>query len=170
MKRDYRVRCVDGVVSTDDIIPGRYKHMYSDPAQLAPHVFESRLPGFAASVAVGDAIWCDDTFGIGSSREQAATSLLAAGLRAVIAPRFGRIFFRNAWNVGLWLITAPRPPSAHEGGRIAVDWDEGLIEGAFDPVSFAPPPGRIREMVEAGGLLAWVRRRVQPGAGTGRAP
>jgi 3-isopropylmalate dehydratase small subunit len=102
----HRIRIGPGPVSTDDIIPGRYKHMYTDPKELAPHVFENLLPGFARSLSPGDAIYCPDTFGIGSSREQAVTSLLAAGVVVVLAPRFGRIFFRNAWNLGLLVLEA----------------------------------------------------------------
>src|SRR3954470_22866685 len=96
-----RTRNVAGVISTDDIIPARYKHSFVDPADMAKHVFENLLPGFAATLRTGDVILGSDTFGVGSSREQAVSSLLASGVKAVIAPRFGRIFFRNAWNLGL---------------------------------------------------------------------
>src|SRR4051812_4489461 len=107
-------------MSTDDIIPGRYKHMFTDTAELAKHVFENALPGFAASLQEGDALWSAETFGIGSSREQAVSSLQAAGVRAVLAPRFGRIFFRNSWNLGLIAIEITGPAPA-EGEQIDLD-------------------------------------------------
>src|SRR3954470_7689779 len=97
-KSSLRVRPIHGVISTDDIIPARYKNMYTDPKVLANHVFENLLPGFAKTLQPADALVGYDTFGIGSSREQAVTSLSAAGVRAIFAPRFGRIFFRNSWN------------------------------------------------------------------------
>lgn len=151
------VRCINGVVSTDDIIPGRYKHMYSDPKDLAPHVFENLIPGFAGSLTRGDAIWSDSIFGIGSSREQAATALLAAGVDVVLAPRFGRIFYRNAWNVGLGLIEVDDvTPAALEGQTIEVDWSTGKITGSFGNVSFAVPPKRLMAVRQCGGLLNWV--------------
>jgi 3-isopropylmalate/(R)-2-methylmalate dehydratase small subunit len=156
----HRVRMISGTVSTDDIIPGQYKHMYSDPKELAPHVFENLLPGFAATLVEGDAIWSDSIFGIGSSREQAVTALLAAGPRLIIAPRFGRIFFRNAWNLGLGLIEANIPrASAVEGTSIAVDWTRGRLSGAFGTIEFAAAPPKLMEIRRAGGLLNWVIAR-----------
>lgn len=155
-----RVRCISGTVSTDDIIPGRYKHMYSDPRHLAPHVFENLIPGFAGSLRDGDAIWSDSIFGIGSSREQAATSLLAAGVKVVLAPRFGRIFYRNAWNVGLGLIELERLEDEQlEGATITVDWSTGVVQGSFAELRFAVPPPRLMEVRKAGGLLKWVIAR-----------
>ena len=155
-----RVRCLSGTVSTDDIIPGRYKHMYSDPKHLAPHVFENLIPGFAGSLKTGDAIWSDSIFGIGSSREQAATSLLAAGVQVVLAPRFGRIFYRNAWNVGLGLIELAPPAGASlEGAGITVDWATGIVGGPFGEMRFAVPPPRLMEIRRSGGLLNWVIAR-----------
>ena len=150
-----RVRRVAGAISTDDIIPARYKHMYTDPAQLAPHVFEARFPGFAATLAPGDAIVSADIFGIGSSREQAVSALRACGVRMVIAPEFGRIFFRNAWNLGVPAIEAPVEAFA-EGREFRAD----LAEGRFDPSDlprFAAPPARLLDMVAAGGLLELIK-------------
>ena len=158
----FRLREIAGVISTDDIIPGRYKHMHADPDKLAAHVFENRFPGMAATFREGDAIWCDATFGIGSSREQAATSLLAAGVRLVIAPGFGRIFFRNAWNVGLRLIALPRPDQPVEGQSVSVDWERGVLFAEAGPQEFTPPPERILRIADAGGLLLWVRQSADP--------
>lgn len=153
----HRVRRVEGPLSTDDIIPGRYKHMYTDPNSLAPHVFEGRFPGLAASFTAGDMLCCDDIFGIGSSREQAATSLLAAGVVVVAAPAFGRIFFRNAWNVGLRLIEADLSATADEGEDVWVDWAGGSVQAGAKTADFLPPADRVREIADCGGLLRWVQ-------------
>ncbi len=157
MTETFRIRIISGTVSTDDIIPGKYKHASADPAVLAPHVFENYLPGFAATLQSGDALWSDSIFGIGSSREQAATSLLAAGVKVVIAPNFGRIFYRNAWNIGLRLIEIGtiRSPKL-DGEAITVDWESGSVAGPFGELGFARPPKRLMDIIEAGGLINWI--------------
>jgi 3-isopropylmalate/(R)-2-methylmalate dehydratase small subunit len=159
-----RIRRVAGVISTDDIIPGRYKHMYTDAKELAKHVFENLLPGFAATLKDGDALYCNDTFGIGSSREQAVSSLMAAGVKAVLAPRFGRIFFRNAWNLGLISVEIAELP-VEECQLINLDAANGKLTGPFGAVSFVPPPPAMLQMIAAGGLLALVRERLRAEAG-----
>jgi 3-isopropylmalate/(R)-2-methylmalate dehydratase small subunit len=154
----YRVRLISGIISTDDIIPGRYKHMHADPSHLAPHVFENRWPGFASTLREGDAICSNELFGIGSSREQAVTSLLAVGVRLVVAPQFGRIFFRNAWNLGLGVIEASRPlPSNMDETGISVDWESGRLWGSGLELTFAIPPRRLMDIRSAGGLISWVK-------------
>ena len=75
-----RVRRIDRIISTDDIIPGRYKHMFTDTSELAKHVFENIFPGLAETFREGDVIISSTIFGIGSSREQAVSSLLAAAV------------------------------------------------------------------------------------------
>ncbi|MEH2123778.1 LeuD/DmdB family oxidoreductase small subunit [Nostoc sp.] len=154
-----RVRQVFGVVSTDDIIPGRYKHASTDPSELATHVFENMVPGLAATFKPGDVISCDDTFGIGSSREQAVSSLLAAGVVAVFAPRFGRIFFRNSWNLGLLAIEIDSLP-ALEGEIIDLEPSQGLVKTPSGIVQFTPPSTEMLEMVKHGGLLAQIRKQL----------
>lgn len=154
----HRVRLVPGTISTDDIIPGRYKHMYTDPRDMAPHVFESLLPGFAATLKPGDALCCPDIFGIGSSREQAVSSLLAAGVTAIFARRFGRIFFRNAWNLGLPVLEL-RDADLAEGEAISVNLERGSIQRASGDLAFEPPPPEMLKMLRAGGLLASVVAR-----------
>jgi len=155
---DCRIRIVRGVISTDDIIPGRYKHMYTNPADLAGHVFENLLPGFAVTLAEGDVLYCPDIFGVGSSREQAVSALQAAGVTAIFAPRFGRIFFRNSWNLGFLAL---------EIGELLVEEEEfvqiNLAEGSILTRSglqhFQPPMPEMLLMRKAGGLLASVKLR-----------
>ena len=149
------VRRVSGSVSTDDILPARYKHLSTDPAVLSAHVFEAMVPGLATrldgSIIVGDAI-----FGLGSSREQAVTSLRAAGVAAVAAPAFGRIFYRNCWNNGLPAIECDLGGVA-DGAEIELDLDAGTLEASGATFDFPAPTGWIRTVVDAGGLLAWVK-------------
>jgi 3-isopropylmalate/(R)-2-methylmalate dehydratase small subunit len=155
-----RVRLIAGVISTDDIIPARYKHMFVEPEDMAKHVFENLLPGFAATVLPGDVLCASDTFGVGSSREQAVSSLLAVGVQAVVAPRFGRIFFRNAWNLGLIPIELSDLPVS-ELDPITLYLAEGRIEGSFGTKAFTPPDRGMLDMIYNGGLLALVQKRMQ---------
>jgi 3-isopropylmalate/(R)-2-methylmalate dehydratase small subunit len=158
-ERTFRVRRVHGVVSTDDILPARYKHSSVDPADFAPHVFENVQPGFAATIRPGDALVGDDTFGIGSSREQAVSALLAAGVGAVLAPAFGRIFFRNAWNLGLLALELDTTDLV-EGSELRVDLEAGRAVAGGREHAFAPVPEDLVEMVRAGGLLARLRTQL----------
>ncbi|HEX8559662.1 MAG TPA: 3-isopropylmalate dehydratase [Pyrinomonadaceae bacterium] len=156
---DCRIRVVGGIISTDDIIPARYKYVTTDPQQMARHVFENLLPGFAATLAEGDALYCPATFGIGSSREQAVSALQAAGVVAVIAPRFGRIFFRNAWNLGLLALEAG-DLDVDEGERVTIDLESGTFSSRGGTRRLNPPAREMLLLREAGGLLARVKARV----------
>ncbi|MEV5499533.1 3-isopropylmalate dehydratase [Nonomuraea fuscirosea] len=159
----HRVRRISGVVSTDDIIPARYKHMHTDPRLLAPHLFEAYRPGFVDTLLPGDAIVSDSIFGIGSSREQAVSTLLANQVSLVIAPRFGRILFRNCWNLALPAIEADTDRLA-EGSMIVLDLGRGEIRcGEQSLARFAPPPAFLLDMIGSGGLLARVRADLRQG-------
>ncbi|MCA9690741.1 MAG: hypothetical protein KC636_14130 [Myxococcales bacterium] len=153
-----RARMMEGPISTDDIIPGKYKHMYTDPADMARHVFENRFPGYAGTLREGDLIACRSIFGIGSSREQAVTSLLAAGVKAVVAPHFGRIFFRNCWNLGLLPIKIADCVIAEEAS-VTLDLVAGALRTPEGTRSFHPPPRFMLDMRAEGGLLERVRNR-----------
>ncbi|MCF3139952.1 MULTISPECIES: hypothetical protein [unclassified Paenarthrobacter] len=148
-----KARFVRGQISTDDIIPARYKHMYTDPADMAPHVFENRFPELASSFEEGDVLIGTDVFGIGSSREQAVSSLMALGIRAIVSPRFGRIFFRNCWNLGIPAIEVDTSRFI-EGRPVRLDLTGGYaIIDENQGISFPPPPQRMIRILENGGLL-----------------
>jgi 3-isopropylmalate/(R)-2-methylmalate dehydratase small subunit len=147
-----RARLVRGVVSTDDILPARYKHESVDPAFLAQHVFE-HFEGFAGgALEAADAIVADDLFGLGSSREQAVSALKAAGVHAVFAPAFGRIFFRNAWNLAMPAIQIALP-SITDGDALLFDLEGGTIEACGVVHRFPPVMPEVLAIYEAGGLL-----------------
>jgi len=148
-------------VNTDVIFPGKYTYTISDPAEMAAHALEDLDPEFAARVKPGDFIVAGKNFGCGSSREQAAVCLVVLGLGGVIAPYFGRIYFRNALNQGLLVAECPEAVAAVEDGdEITVDVEKGQIltpRGAF---RFPPPPPEVMGIIEAGGLADYVRRKL----------
>lgn len=148
-------------VDTDAIIPARYLTT-TDEAVLARHAFEDLAPTFAAEVRRGDVIVAGDNFGCGSSREHAATCLKAAGIEAVIAPSFARIFYRNAINTGLAVhISAEAAAAIAAGDEVEVDGTRGIIRNVTSGASFVSEevPGVIRDIIDAGGLIGWVRGR-----------
>lgn len=162
-----RVYRVSGEVSTDDILPARYKHASTDPEELATHVFEYSEPGLACRLKVSEEpgiLVGNDIFGIGSSREQAVSALKAAGVVAVLSPAFGRIFFRNSWNLGVPAIELDAD-SVQDGERIVIDLERGLCQSENYTLGFEAIEGTLIDMVAAGGLLA----QLAAGAGLPRA-
>jgi 3-isopropylmalate/(R)-2-methylmalate dehydratase small subunit len=148
-------------VDTDVLAPGHaMKHGIE---VIARHCLESVRPEFAGAVRPGDVIVAGPNFGIGSSREQAAAVLVQLGVAAVIAPSYSGLYFRNAFNVGLLLLTCEQAGQIEEGERIAFDARAGRIARA-DGQSLAaePIPAFLLDMVEAGGLLAQLQQRFQP--------
>lgn len=158
---------VSGAVSTDDILPARYKHASTDPEELATHVFEYSEPGLAGRLKISEErgiLVGNSIFGIGSSREQAVSALKAAGVVAVLSPAFGRIFFRNCWNLGVPAIELDTD-SVRDGDRIVIDLERGLCQSGNYTLEFEAIEGTLIEMVAAGGLLA----QLAAGAGLPRA-
>lgn len=146
-------------VDTDQLAPGHtMKHGLEVTAR---HCLEALRPDFAAGVKRGDVIVAGPRFGIGSSREQAASVLVQLGVAAVIAPSFSGLYFRNAFNVGLLLLTCPQAGTIADGEAIAFDARLGRI--ALDDgrvLACDPIPGFLLDMVEAGGLLPQLKKRL----------
>ena len=139
---------------------------------VAQHCLEALRPQFALEVRAGDVIVAGPNFGIGSSREQAAAALVHLGIAAVIAPSFGGLFFRNAFNVGLLLLTCRDAEALGDGERIEFDAQEGVVRCVADVhgrdlqgrgalFDCEPLPPFLLERVQAGGLLAQLKRRFQ---------
>jgi 3-isopropylmalate/(R)-2-methylmalate dehydratase small subunit len=145
-------------VDTDALAPGHaMKHGIE---VIAGHCLESLRPDFAGGVRPGDVIVAGPNFGIGSSREQAASVLVHLGLAAVIAPSFGGLYFRNAFNVGLLLLTCADANQIQEGERVAFDARLGrIVRAAGERLATEPIPGFLLDMVEAGGLLSQLQQR-----------
>ncbi len=156
---ELRIRCIEGPISTDDIIPGKYKHMYVNPEDMAHHIFENKMPGFAKTVEQYDAIFCKDIFGIGSSREQAVSSLLASGIKVVIAPLFGRIFYRNCWNLGLIPIEMKKIELT-EKEKIYIDLENGEIKTEKESYYFTTPPKYMLDLYHSGGILNYIKKQL----------
>jgi 3-isopropylmalate/(R)-2-methylmalate dehydratase small subunit len=145
-------------IDTDALAPGHAMKHGIDV--IATHCLESLRPDFAAGVRRGDVIVAGPNFGIGSSREQAASVLVQLGLGAVIAPSFNGLYFRNAFNVGLLLLTCADAEQIQEGEHIAFDARAGCVyRGAGQCLPIEPIPAFLLAMVEAGGLLAQLQER-----------
>lgn len=149
-------------VSTDDIIAGRYlaKH---DPAEWGRHAMENIDPEFSKRVRPGDIIIAGKDFGCGSSREQAPIALKAAGISAVVAESFARIFYRNAINQGLPVLVCPGIKQEFESGDEAeIDLERGLVKNLSRGKEFkvAPLPDFIMEILRAGGLIPYLKRKL----------
>jgi 3-isopropylmalate/(R)-2-methylmalate dehydratase small subunit len=152
-------------VDTDVIIPARYLTT-DDPTALAAHALEDLDADFAATVQDGDVVFAEENFGCGSSREHAPVALKAAGVSAVVASSFARIFFRNAINTGLAVLVCPEAVATTEDGdNIVLDARAGTITNLTRDVSFRAEelPEFILGIVDAGGLGPWVRARIEAG-------
>ncbi len=149
-------------VDTDVIIPARFC-VTLDIKELGRHAMAGLDEGFAVKARPGDIIVAGDNFGCGSSRETAPLALLGAGIGAVLAASFARIFFRNAINVGLPIIQASDAFSeCEEGNLFNIDPETGAITNVTVGRSYqaAAFPPEIREIIAAGGLVPYVRRRL----------
>ncbi len=146
-------------IDTDQLAPGAYMKLGIDG--IAPHCLEGVRPEFAGQVQRGDVIAAGPNFGIGSSREQAAGALVQLGVRAVIAPSFSGLYFRNAFNLGLLLLTCREAESLVEGETIRLDLDRLQVHTASGRVLACDPiPDFLLDMVAAGGLMNQLRRRL----------
>src|SRR4030067_316974 len=154
-------------VDTDVIIPARYLNT-SDPAELALHCMEDIDKEYAAKVSPGDFLVAGKNFGCGSSREHAPIAIKASGASAVIARSFARIFYRNAFNMGLPIFEAPEAVDEIDAGdRLAVDMRRGTLRNETKNRQYrvAPVPPFMQELVAAGGLVYYMvgrRRGKQP--------
>ena len=145
-------------INTDEIIPARYLNT-ADEATLAAHVMEDIDPEFPGTVQPGDIIVAGPDFGCGSSREHAVWALRGAGIQAVIADSFARIFFRNAINNGFRVIECPGAAAAlQEGDDVEVDLAGGRVRapGRGIDLAFVPPGEFAEQLLAAGGLLPYV--------------
>jgi 3-isopropylmalate/(R)-2-methylmalate dehydratase small subunit len=150
-------------IDTDAIIPARYLNT-SDPAELAKHVMEDADKEFPTKVKAGDLIIAESNFGCGSSREHAPIALKAAGIQAVVAKSFARIFYRNAFNIGLPIFESEEASEKiKEGDEIEVDGDRGVIKNITKGEEYTakPIPPFMQELISAGGLIEWTKKRIK---------
>ena len=149
-------------VDTDVIIPARYLYL-SEPADLAEHCMEDIDQEFLNRVKPGDIIMATTNFGCGSSREHAPLAIKAAGVSCVIARSFGRIFFRNAINIGLPLLECDDAVAQTVAGDVLeVDLSLGQIKNLTNGITFnaKPYPEFMAELISAGGLIEHTKKRI----------
>jgi 3-isopropylmalate/(R)-2-methylmalate dehydratase small subunit len=150
-------------IDTDAIIPARYLNTH-DPMELAKHVMEDADQHFPAKVKAGDIIVGGDNFGCGSSREHAPIAIKAAGISAVIAKNFARIFYRNAINIGLPILESPEAVDGiKEGDEVEIDLSKGLIRNVTTKKNYtaAPFPPFMQGIIDAGGLIEYTRKKLK---------
>ena len=149
-------------IDTDVIIPARYLNM-TDPDELAGHCMEDIDSDFLSKVRRGDVMVAGKNFGCGSSREHAPIAIKAAGIAAVIAENFARIFYRNSFNIGLPLIeSAEAAAGISDGDEVEVSLEEGVVRNITtgEEYGFAPITGIAAELLEVGGLRERVRQQI----------
>jgi 3-isopropylmalate/(R)-2-methylmalate dehydratase small subunit len=148
----------DGI-STDHIAPGRLFHLRSNLPELAKHVLEDARPEFAGVVQQGDFVVGGKNFGQGSSREHAPTIIKMAGVSAVIAKSFPRIFFRNCINVGLPALIIDTD-TIDEGDELELDLLGGKLVNISKGMShtFPPLPRAMANILADGGLVEHIKK------------
>jgi 3-isopropylmalate/(R)-2-methylmalate dehydratase small subunit len=167
----HRVWRVGANIDTDALAPGAYMKLGID--QIARHCLENRYPELAGSLEAGDVLVAGENFGIGSSREQAVGVLVELGVKAVVAPSFSGLYFRNAYNLGLLAIVCPAADQIPEGAKIQIDaayarirvWPADTVASASD---LPPPlvelpcqkiPDFLIERALSGGLMRQLERQ-----------
>jgi 3-isopropylmalate/(R)-2-methylmalate dehydratase small subunit len=150
-------------IDTDVIIPARFLNI-SDHDELAKSCFIDARPEFSQGVRAGDVIVAGINFGCGSSREHAPLAIKAAGVGVIIAKSFARIFYRNAFNIGLPILESEEAPDHfRDGDPISVDLLTGMIKGAGSDHVFSakPIPPFMQEIINAGGLVNYTKKQYE---------
>jgi len=146
-------------ISTDLIAPGKYLHLRSNLPELAKHVMEDADKDFVRNVKKGDFIVGGNNFGLGSSREHAPTIIKMAGVSAVLAKSFARIFFRNAINVGLPVIICDTD-KIKQGDNLEVDLEKGIVKDLTNKAKLKFPalPKVMTNILKDGGLVEHIKK------------
>lgn len=146
-------------ISTDLIAPGRYFHLRSNLPELAKHVLEDADPEFAKKVRPGDIVVAGRNFGLGSSREHAPTIIKIAGVGAVLAKSFARIFFRNSINIGLPVLICDTD-KIDDQDELEIDLKKGIIKNITKDIEldFSPLPDVMIKLLNDGGLVEHITK------------
>jgi len=145
-------------VDTDQIVPGRYAPYMRPGEDVAQFAFIEARPDFASDAQPGDVIVAGENFGCGSSREYAPEALRRRGIGAVIARSFARIFYRNAVNLGIPVfVSATLAESLTDGEQVTLDTGTGRLTSQSGSHELPAPPAFVREILDAGGIVAYVR-------------
>jgi len=148
-------------IDTDQIYPGRHLYLTS-PEEIALHAMEDIIPDFSKKIEGEDwIIAAGKNFGCGSSREHAPRAILCAGVKAIVAESFGRIFYRNAINVGLPVLKYPDIiKKVHHGDSVKINLQDGLIT-LYDPerkISIEKYPPQLLNILKSGGLIPYLKK------------
>ena len=148
-------------IDTDVIYPGRYLPII-EAEEMALHALEGLNPNFPKTIQKGDIIVAGKNFGCGSSREQAATCLKSAGIVAVVALSFSRIFYRNGINQGLPIVVSPVGPNKiKDGDTIEIDFSTGeIVIESGETIRFQEFPDFIFDILKSGGLIPYVKKKI----------
>ena len=148
-------------IDTDQIYPGRYLEL-TDPEDVVKHVMEGADPGFAKEFQPGDIVVASTNFGCGSSREHAAVTLKAAGVGAILADSFGRIFYRNAINLGIPLLVCPHiHDHVKKGDMLKIDLATGQVtnETTGTTTQAQPLSDYVMMILESGGIKPLIKKQ-----------
>lgn len=163
MKYTGNALCVGDHIDTDAIIPARFL-VSTDTAELGSHCMEGLDPEWIKKVQPGASIMvAGRNFGCGSSREHAPLAILGAGISVVLAHNFARIFYRNAFNMGLLPLEIGEDFKVNEGDQLGVDMDAGTITNrtSGQSMTMQPLPETMQALLDAGGLIGYVKNRLQ---------
>ena len=149
-------------IDTDIIIAARYLN-HSDPDILAKHIMEDNDPDFYSKISKGDIIVAGENFGCGSSREHAPIALKAAGISAIIAKSFARIFYRNSFNIALPIFECGSLESEKLGDELEIDMNNGDIKNITQNINhtFTPIPEFMQELMQVGGLMNYAKTQIK---------
>lgn len=153
-----RLKVMDNI-NTDYVISGRYKFKIQDPKELAKHIFEDIDPDFASRIKRGDILVAGENFGCGSSREQAPQALGQAGFHAIVAKSYARIFYRNAFNIGLLLVECDTD-FIDDGDEVELDIAKNKLKvvGKGLILDIKPIPFVMKRLLEDGGVIEHFRK------------
>ena len=149
-------------INTDLLAPAPY--LKGSMEELASHCLEDLDKNFAQSVSEGDVFVAGENLGIGSSREQAPHALQILGVRTVLAKSFGRIFYRNALNLGIPTLVCPDTDRINQGDRLQVDAAAGVVQNLTtgETLNCESLPDHLMEMVADGGLIPHLKKKLTP--------
>ena len=149
-------------INTDVIFPGRHLHIF-EASEMAKHAMEDLDPGFLSKVQKGDIVFGGSNFGCGSSREQAVTCLKFAGVEAIVAKSFSRLYYRNAINQGLPILQSPEAVSGTKpGDEVEIDFENGIIKNLTREKEFttSPLPEFVMGIIRSGGLIPHLKKEL----------
>ncbi len=146
----------DDLISTDDILPAKFKHMYTDGQKLSKYLFYNKYPKLSKKLKNYQAIISNGIFGIGSSREQAVDALLQKGIKIIISNDFGRIFFRNSWNLGL-IVLQSNIDKIKDDNFIKINLKKGFMKIEKKTFFFNPPSKYMINLIKHKGIINYIK-------------